>query len=118
VMFLFEWSTELIICLLNILKCDFFDVDEAIFLDVERPFERIFYILDIQTYDLDEIAGDDLCRRFALRTHNIPSGRLKKCLCWSRWIDETKFRNAIRSFFSFWASNKVTWLKSLKWCFK
>jgi hypothetical protein len=40
--------------LLKFLKCDFGDEDETMFHEVERPFERIFYILDIQKFDLDE----------------------------------------------------------------
>jgi hypothetical protein len=43
-----EWPRELIICLLNILKCDFGDVDEAMLHGVERQFERYFYILAFQ----------------------------------------------------------------------
>jgi hypothetical protein len=38
-------------CFLNILKCDFDDLDEAMFLDVERPLERNFKILGIQISD-------------------------------------------------------------------
>jgi hypothetical protein len=45
------------ICLLNVLKCNFGEVDEAMFHDVERSFERIFYILGIQKSDLDEVAN-------------------------------------------------------------
>jgi hypothetical protein len=41
-------ALELIICLLNVLKCDFVDVDEAVFHDVERPLEHIFHIVGIQ----------------------------------------------------------------------
>jgi hypothetical protein len=40
---------------LNVLKCDFGDVHEAMLLDVERSFQRIFYILGIQRRDLDEV---------------------------------------------------------------
>jgi hypothetical protein len=35
------------------LKFVFGDVDEAMFHDVEGPFERIFFILGIQKSDLD-----------------------------------------------------------------
>jgi hypothetical protein len=38
------------------LKNDFGKVDEAMFHDVERPFESIFYIQGIQHIDLDEFA--------------------------------------------------------------
>jgi hypothetical protein len=34
--------------MLKVLKFDIGDVDEAMFHDVERPFERIFYIVGIQ----------------------------------------------------------------------
>jgi hypothetical protein len=39
----------------NVLKCDFLDVDEAMFLDVEGLFERIFYILVIEKRFLDDV---------------------------------------------------------------
>jgi hypothetical protein len=42
-------------CLLDVLKCDFVDVDEAMFQGVERPCEKIFYLLD-KKRDLDEVA--------------------------------------------------------------
>jgi hypothetical protein len=35
---------------------DFGDIDEAMFHDVERPFERILYILGLQKSVLDEVA--------------------------------------------------------------
>jgi hypothetical protein len=35
-------------CLVNVLKCDFVEIDEAMFLVVERPFERDFYILGME----------------------------------------------------------------------
>jgi hypothetical protein len=41
---------------LNVLKCDFGDVDEAMFLYIERLQERIFYILGIKKSDLYEVA--------------------------------------------------------------
>jgi hypothetical protein len=40
----------------NVLKCDFGDFDEALFHDIDRTFERIFYILGIQKSVLDEVA--------------------------------------------------------------
>jgi hypothetical protein len=46
------------------------------FYDVERPFERIFYILDIQKSDFDGPLSDVLSRRMVLRNHNLISGRL------------------------------------------
>jgi hypothetical protein len=47
---------ELIICLLNVLKINFGDVDVAIFHHVKKQFEWIFYILGIHKNDLDEVA--------------------------------------------------------------
>jgi hypothetical protein len=40
-----EWPCDHVICLLEVLKCDFVGADEAIFQDVERPCDFIFYIL-------------------------------------------------------------------------
>jgi hypothetical protein len=51
-----ECPWELIIYLLNVLKCDFGNDDEAMFHDVERPFEGFFYILSIEKNYLDEVA--------------------------------------------------------------
>jgi hypothetical protein len=42
-----EWTWETIFCLLNVLKCDLGDVNEAMFNDAEKPIERIFYIFGI-----------------------------------------------------------------------
>jgi hypothetical protein len=39
-----------------VLKINFAEFDEAVFHDVERPFERIFYILSIEKSDLNEVA--------------------------------------------------------------
>jgi hypothetical protein len=41
------WAWEFIICLLYVLQNNFGEVDEAMFHDVEMPFEYIFYILGI-----------------------------------------------------------------------
>jgi hypothetical protein len=41
-------ALELIICLLDVLKNDFRDVNEAMFQGVERPCERILCIIDIE----------------------------------------------------------------------
>jgi hypothetical protein len=40
----------------------------------------IFYILGIKKSDLDEVQKWWLSRRKAVRTHNQPSGRLKKAV--------------------------------------
>jgi hypothetical protein len=51
-----EWSWELIICLLKVFKCEYRDVNKAMFHNVERPFERVCYILGIPKSDFDEVA--------------------------------------------------------------
>jgi hypothetical protein len=51
-----EWPWEIIICLANVLKCDFGDVVEAMFHDVEKTFDCIFYIHGIQISVLDDVA--------------------------------------------------------------
>jgi hypothetical protein len=54
---------------------------EAMFLVVERPFERIFYTEELKKrFGLCCVSGV-LSMRMALRTHYLPSGRLKKRLC-------------------------------------
>jgi hypothetical protein len=45
--FVGECVWEFIICLLFVLQNNFCEVDEAMFHDVEMPFEYIFYILGI-----------------------------------------------------------------------
>jgi hypothetical protein len=50
-----EWPLELIMCLLDVLKNDFGEVDEAM-LEGVRPNEFIFCILSIEKSDLDEVA--------------------------------------------------------------
>jgi hypothetical protein len=47
-----------LICLLDVFKNDFGEVDEAIFHSVERPCEFIFYILVIENRYLDEAASE------------------------------------------------------------
>jgi hypothetical protein len=44
------------ICLPNVLKCNFGDVDEAMFHDVERPYEHIFFLLSMERSHSDEVA--------------------------------------------------------------
>jgi hypothetical protein len=68
--------SEFIICLLDVLKNDLGDVDEAMFQCVERPCEIIFCITGIEkanwTNSLVVLSG-----KIALTTHNLPSVRLK-----------------------------------------
>jgi hypothetical protein len=51
-----EWCLELIICLLDGLKNDFFEVDEVMIQDFKRPWELIFCYLGIENSELVEIA--------------------------------------------------------------
>jgi hypothetical protein len=41
---------------MNVLKCDFGEVVEAMFQGVERPYEQIFCMLSIEKSDSDEVA--------------------------------------------------------------
>jgi hypothetical protein len=50
-----EWPIELLICLLDDLKNDFGEFDEAMFKGVKRLCELIFCILVIEKSDLDEV---------------------------------------------------------------
>jgi hypothetical protein len=43
--------------------------------------------------------SDVICGRMALRTHNLPSERIKKRLWLSRWTDDSRCPNAIRKHF-------------------
>jgi hypothetical protein len=47
---------DLIICLQDVLKNDFGEVDEVMFKGVERRCEIIFCILGIEKSDLDDVA--------------------------------------------------------------
>jgi hypothetical protein len=51
-----EWYWKIIICLLDVLKNDFVEADEALIQCVERPNELIFCILSIEKIDFNEIA--------------------------------------------------------------
>jgi hypothetical protein len=51
-----EWSLELIIFLLDVIKNDFGEVNEAMFQGVERPCKIIFCFLGIKKSDLDEVS--------------------------------------------------------------
>jgi hypothetical protein len=51
-----EWSLQLIIRQLNVLKNDLGEVYEAMFQGFERPCELIFCILVIKINDIDEVA--------------------------------------------------------------
>jgi hypothetical protein len=59
------------------LKKEFVEVDDAMFQGVERLCELIFCILGINKIDLDKFSYDVLKRPMGIRTHNLPSGRLK-----------------------------------------
>jgi hypothetical protein len=51
-----HWPRKLIICLLDVSKNEFDEVDEAMFQGDERPYELIFCILSIEKRDLDKEA--------------------------------------------------------------
>jgi hypothetical protein len=73
-----------IICLLELLKNNFFQGDEAVFLCVERLWEIFFCIVGIEKMTFTRSQSYVLSRRMAMRNHNLNSGRLKKQLCRSR----------------------------------
>jgi hypothetical protein len=50
-----EWPWELIVCLLDVLKNVFDEVDEEMFQGVENQCELIFSILGIKKSDLDKV---------------------------------------------------------------
>jgi hypothetical protein len=50
----------------------------VMFEGVERSYEHIFCIPVIEKCNLDEVVCVVLSSRMALRTHNLPSGHLKK----------------------------------------
>jgi hypothetical protein len=52
-----------------------------------------------------------------LRTHNLPSVRHKKRLCWSRSIEVSRYQKAKGTSFVSWSPKKTTWTKSFKWYF-
>jgi hypothetical protein len=43
-----EWPWETINCILDNLKCDFYEVDEAMFRGIDRPCEKIISFLGIE----------------------------------------------------------------------
>jgi hypothetical protein len=49
-----EWPWELILCILDVLKFDFGEVDETMSKFAERPFENISCILAMQIRGMDE----------------------------------------------------------------
>jgi hypothetical protein len=51
-----EWPWELIICLQDVLRNDFCEVDEVMFRGVEGLFGLIFYILCFEKSNVDEVA--------------------------------------------------------------
>jgi hypothetical protein len=66
---------------MNVLKCDFGDVYEAIFHNVVRPFERILHsVLSKRRFGRSRLS-DVLSRRMALGKINLPNGRIKNRLC-------------------------------------
>jgi hypothetical protein len=87
-----EWHWELIICLVNVLKCDFGDDNEKMFHDVERKFERFFFILRIQKNVFDE------------------KTMVKSMMRWFKVL-----KGHCNSIFASLTSKKANWMKSFKW---
>jgi hypothetical protein len=55
---------------------------------------------------------DVLIRRMALKTHNLPSERLKMWLWWWRWSDVSWCRKAIQTHFSHFGHSKKQFVRS------
>jgi hypothetical protein len=96
---------ELIICLLDVLKNDFSEVDER---DNSwcRKFLRFHFVHPAHRWKLlgRSCLSDVLSRRMVLRTHKMSSGRLKKGLWWSM---KRYFRVSVgnvKSFSASWSS--------------
>jgi hypothetical protein len=49
-------ALEFIICLLDVSKCDFGELDEAMFQGVERPCEHMFYFMGTKKSELIQVA--------------------------------------------------------------
>jgi hypothetical protein len=56
--------------------------------------------------------------RMALRTHNLPSERIKKRLWWNRWSHVSRCQIPCEIFFWILCNEKSDLTKSLKRCFK
>jgi hypothetical protein len=85
-----EWPREFIICLLDVLKCEFGDVDEAMFQGVESPCEQIFCLLHVAKCDFGEVD------KAMFQVVEYP------------W----------KSVFRLLPPQNMTWVKSIKRCFK
>jgi hypothetical protein len=76
---------------MDVLKNDFVEDDEAMLQSVELPFEHIFWQPGHRNKGLEWIhLCEVLSRRISLMTHNLPAGRLKKRILWSRWSNVSK----------------------------
>jgi hypothetical protein len=84
---------------LDVLKNVFGEFDEVTFRGVERPYELIFAYWASKKATWLKPLSDVLCKRMTLRSHNLPSGRLKKQLCLSGWSDVSTCRKALRNHF-------------------
>jgi hypothetical protein len=67
-----EWTWELIICPLDILKNDFCEIDEAMFQGVELPLRTHVLYAGFRKKRLDEVECNDLSSIMALKTYNLP----------------------------------------------
>jgi hypothetical protein len=100
-------------CLLDVLKNVFGEVDEAMFQGVEKACEQIFCILRIEKTTWTKL-NDVLSRRNALRTNNPLSRSLKNDF---DDVDEAMFQGVeshANPLPASCLSKKATWKKSLK----
>jgi hypothetical protein len=88
------------------------EFDEAMFQGVVMPCDLIFYILGIENWLVCSRLCDFLSRRMALRTHYLPSDRLKMRLWWCLWSDVSWCRNGIRTHFLHSGNGKKQFCRS------
>jgi hypothetical protein len=92
-----ECSWELIICLLDVSKKDWWSWWSFVS-SCRKAIENHFLHPRYRNKRLGRISlSKVLKRRMVLRTHNLLYGRLKKRLCWSRWSDVLRCRRAMRT---------------------
>jgi hypothetical protein len=75
---------------------------------VERPCDLIFCNVGIKNRLRWNRLSNVLSRRMILRTHNLPSQRLKMRLWWCQWSDVSWCRKAIRTHFL------ITWHSKMR----
>jgi hypothetical protein len=110
-----EWPWELIICLLDVWKNYFGEVDEVDSRCRKALRNQILHPRYLKKGILRNRVSNDSSRRKTQRTHNLPNGNLKMRLWWSWWSYVSRPCELIIRILGI---QKNTWTKSWKWCFK